>query len=143
MSSWHSRKIFAFRGNRCRLTEARMSLPGHGRTRIKKKLALSRIIFWQNIKHKTVSRRLQALIVDSVLVQGGLSEKIYDEVEGDGACQEHHGQEGSSSRLCIRHLLLLKWCTRRQINVLNHVSFYDKRELEETSAKSGKPMKLQ
>ena len=113
-----------------------MSLPGHGRTRIKKKLALSRIIFWQNIKHKTVSRRLQALIVDSVLVQGGLSEKIYDEVEGDGACQEHHGQEGSSSRLCIRHLLL-------QINVLNHVSFYDVRELEETSAKSGKPMKLQ
>ena len=106
MSSWHSRKIFAFRGNSCRLTEARMSLPGNGRTRIKKKLALPRIIFWQNIKHKTVSRRLQALIVDGVLVQGGLSEKIYDEVEGDGACQEHHGQEGSSSRLCIRHLLL-------------------------------------
>ena len=82
-------------------------------------------------------------MVDSVLVQGGLSEKIYNEVEGDGACQEHHGQEGSSPRLCIRHLLLLKWCTRRQINVLNHVSFYEKREGEETSAKSGKPMKLQ
>ena len=47
-------------------------------------------------------------MVDSVLVQGGLSEKIYNEVEGDGACQEHHGQEGSSSRLCICHLLLTK-----------------------------------
>ena len=35
MSSWHSRKIFAFQGNHCHLTEARVSLPGSGRIRIK------------------------------------------------------------------------------------------------------------
>ena len=64
-------------------------------------------------------------------------------------CQEHQRQEGSSSGFCIQHLImLLLTCSCSYFhNFLSESCLIhdddDGERVRETSAKSGKPMKLQ